>query len=128
MRKNVYLLVVLILIFLLGIFAYFVFAKTPVSNKTLLQAHPTAIVSKVLKTEKVSYAGKTGKDALTLLKEKAAVEQDKSGMVVSINHQKADGKKKEYWAFYVNGKLAEVGAGDYQTKDTDRIEWKIDSF
>lgn len=76
----------------------------------------------------ISYQGIEGKDALTLLKEKATVEQDKSGMVAAINSIKADPATKEYWAFYVNGKLAPIGPSDYKTKDGDRIEWKIEQY
>ncbi|MBI2034714.1 MAG: DUF4430 domain-containing protein [Candidatus Levybacteria bacterium] len=78
--------------------------------------------------ETFSYAGKNGADALTLLKEKAAVEQDASGLVISINNRKADSGNREYWAFYVNGALAPVGPADYKTKDTDKIEWKIETY
>lgn len=81
-----------------------------------------------IKQETFSYAGKDSADAFTLLKEKAPVEQDKSGLVVSINNRKADGGKHEYWAFYVNGKLAPVGPADYVTKDADKIEWKIETY
>lgn len=75
-----------------------------------------------------SYGGQNGKDALVLLKEKTKVEQDNSGLVVSIKSRKADVAKKEYWAFYVNGRLSSVGPAEYQTKDGDKILWKIEKF
>ncbi len=75
-----------------------------------------------------SYPGVTGKDALTLLKEKAAVEQDTSGLVTSINMRKADSAGHEYWAFYVNGKMAAVGPASYVTKSTEKIQWKIEKY
>lgn len=75
-----------------------------------------------------SYKGQAEKDALTLLKEKTSVEQEKSGLVSSINSKKAESTKHEYWAFYVNGKMAEVGPSDYKTKDTDIIDWKIETY
>lgn len=75
-----------------------------------------------------SYKGEDGKDALVLLKKHASVEQDKSGLVVSINNRKADSAKHEYWAFYVNKKMAQVGPADYKTKNTDVIEWKIEKY
>ena len=40
----------------------------------------------------------------------------------------AEESKKEYWAFYINGKMANVGAADYQTKEGDKIEWKIEKY
>jgi hypothetical protein len=74
------------------------------------------------------YPGKDGVDALSLLKEQVPIEQDTSGLVVSINHHKADNTKKEYWSFFVNGKMAEVGPADYITKNSDQIEWRIEIY
>ena len=78
--------------------------------------------------ESLSYKGKDGKDALSLLKERATIVQDKSGLVTVINGRKSDNTKREYWAFYVNSKMALVGPLEYRTKDTDVIEWKIETY
>ena len=75
-----------------------------------------------------SYKGEEGKNALEILKQKTSIEQSSSGLVTSINGRKADDGKKEFWAFYVNGKMAEVGPADYQTKAGDLIEWKIQKY
>lgn len=75
-----------------------------------------------------SYKGEEGKDALSILKEKTKVEQSASGLVVLINNRKADDGKKEFWSFFVNGKMAEVGPADYQTKGGELIEWKIQKY
>ena len=75
-----------------------------------------------------SYKGEEGKDALTILKEKTKIEQSSSGLVVSISKRKADDSKHEFWGFYVNGKMAEVGPADYQTKKGDQIEWRIQKY
>jgi hypothetical protein len=45
--------------------------------------------------------------------------------VTSINGVEADGTK-QFWAFYVNDKLAQEGAGTYKTKDSDKIEWRVE--
>ena len=75
-----------------------------------------------------SYKGEAGKSALDILKQKFEVKEDRSGMVASIGEKTADSAKHEYWAFYVNGKLSDVGAGDYKTKNTDLIEWKVEKY
>ncbi len=76
-----------------------------------------------------SYKGQAGEDALSLLKQKAkGVEQNNSGLVVGINGRKVDEKKQEYWAFYLNGNLAQVGPAAYETKNGDTIEWKIEKY
>ena len=80
------------------------------------------------KINKFHYKGKGGVDALTLLKDRAEISLDNSGMVSVINEKKADSSKHEYWAFYVNGKLANVGPAEYSTKDSDLIEWKIEKY
>ena len=75
-----------------------------------------------------SYTGETGKDALTLLSEQTPVETDAAGLVVAVNNRRVDSSKKEFWAFYVNGKMAQSGPADYQTQDGDQIEWKIERY
>ncbi len=79
-------------------------------------------------TDTISYTGRTGVDALTLLEEKGTVEKTSAGFVSAINGRKADEGKREYWSFYVNGKPATVGASEYRTQDTDKIEWKIETY
>lgn len=73
-----------------------------------------------------SYAGQDGKNALELLQADYKVDVTAEGFVNAI-----DGKKpsdRQFWAFYVNCKQAEVGAKDYQTKTSDLVEWKLESF
>lgn len=88
----------------------------------------TKVAATAQATTTFSYPGVAGKDALTLLKEKTTVEQDSSGLVSSINMRKADSTQHEYWAFYVNGKMASVGPASYVTKSSDKIEWKIEKY
>ncbi len=107
----------------------FAFAlSTPHIKNSSPSLSPTAAIHKQVNNDVFIYSGEDGKDALRILQEKTKVEQEKSGLVSSINGRKADPKKKEFWAFYVNGKFAQVGPAEYQTKDTDRIEWKIEHY
>lgn len=76
----------------------------------------------------LSYEGENGKTALQLLEQQGIVEKNSTGMVININNRKADDKKKEYWAFYINGQKAEVGPAEYQTQDSDTIRWKIEHY
>lgn len=48
--------------------------------------------------------------------------------VTAIDGREAMADKREFWAFYVNGKQAEVGAGTYIIKNNDTIEWKIETY
>lgn len=74
----------------------------------------------------LTYHGQEGKNALELLKQHAKVVTKTSSLgeyVVSINGN--DGGGKKYWSYYINGQLAQVGAGAYITHSTDVIKWKL---
>lgn len=112
----------IIIVILAGIFAFHFSSavkQTPVGNQ------PTA-ASQTTKNVTITYKGENGVDALTLLKKQATVRQDNSGLVVSINGVKPGGH--EYWAFYINNKLAPVGPAEYKTKNGDLITWKIEKY
>ncbi len=89
-------------------------------------AHITTV--SVQKSNTFSYKGEDGKSALAILQETASVTFASSGLVIAINGRKADDTRHEYWAFYINGKMADVGPKDYQTKSTDTIEWRIATY
>lgn len=74
----------------------------------------------------VSYTGQEGKNALELLQSGHQVDVTTEGFVNAIDATKPG--DRQFWAFYVNCKQAEVGAKDYQTKTSDVIYWKLESF
>lgn len=76
----------------------------------------------------VSYGGQEGKTALELLKQHASViTKDSSyGPYVDSVNGVAGGTNGKYWAFYVNGTRASVGADAYVTHATDKIVWKFE--
>lgn len=81
----------------------------------------------------LAYEGKEGVSALALLRAATndhfkAKGSGKNAFVTSIDGVTADNSKHQYWAFYVNGKLAQVGAGAYVTKDGDEIKWKLETY
>jgi hypothetical protein len=122
MAKKVKILIILVALL---VFGYFVLNARPVEQKKVTPSQTKTVAQN---SNYFSYKGEEGKDALTLLKLHTAIEQNKSGLVTAINHQAADDKKREFWAFYVNGKMAEVGPASYKTKDADMIEWKIEKY
>lgn len=81
-----------------------------------------------LQQNTVTYKGIEGEDALAVLQKQVKVVQDDTGLVISINGRKAEKTKREYWAFYINGKMAQVGPKDYITKNGDTIVWKIETY
>lgn len=75
----------------------------------------------------VSYTGKAGVTAAALLTQNShTMGKDASGLINAIDSVKPG--DRQYWAFYVNCQLAQVGAEQYTTKDGDIIHWKLDSF
>ena len=56
--------------------------------------------------------------------------QDSSlgAFIEEINGVKNDASNNIYWMFYVNDKIAEVGASQYILLDNDIIEWKYEDM
>jgi len=96
----------------------------------LVANSPSHKVATVTNTQhqltQLSYHGQRGTDALQLLKQHARVQTKHysfGDMVVAINGVQGNGPK--YWTFYINGHEASVGAGAYESKDTDTLSWKL---
>lgn len=88
--------------------------------------NPSKSIDKLEQKCEISYHGVDGKNALELLKSAHQVETQSFSfgeMVQSIDGVKSPAT--DFWAFYVNGKLSDVGAGDYQTKNGDALSWKL---
>ena len=81
-------------------------------------------------TASISYRGIEGRTALELLKTKYNVEtQEFTGLgefVTAIDGVASN--SSNFWAFYINGEQAQVGAGSYITKSTDLIEWRLEEI
>ena len=76
----------------------------------------------------ISYQGMDGRNALDLLKVFHRVDTKDTSfgpMVVGIDGLEPD--SSHYWAFYINGKMADVGAAQYITKNGDTLEWRLES-
>lgn len=87
--------------------------------------------SSTQRTDYVSYTAQKDTTALAQLKRVASGVITKSSSfgeyVQSIGTLKGgDGGK--YWSFYVNGKMASVGAGSYVAKGGEKIEWKFEKI
>ncbi len=131
-KKSFYKIFILVLV-ILAIFAgYFFYQTRLLSTKKSIAQQTLTVYLKIfgqkdfIKQEIIS-----GKTALDLTKEKTNIKAKGEGVnayVTEINGQEALNSKKEYWAFFVNGKMAEIGAGSYQLKEGDKIEWKIEKY
>lgn len=78
------------------------------------------------------YKGRNNKTVLDLL-----IESDKSAkytghgeraFVTTVCSREADAEEREFWASYVDNKLAQKGAGALETNDSMLIEWKLEKY
>ncbi len=126
-NKKILSLSVFLVVILFG-----VYLLKPQKQVTPPQDKPSSIITvsptQNLLSDKFEYQGQEGVDALTLLKQKTTVDQDSSGMVISISDRQADNNQREFWSFYINGEPAQVGAASYITKNNDIISWKIEKY
>lgn len=79
----------------------------------------------------LSYEGREGATALDLLLEAdpsaQVTDEGENAFVTAIDGVAAD-PDSEFWALYVNGEMATVGAGSLETTDGDEITWKLETF
>jgi len=123
--------IALLTIFFIFSAFYFGFRKfnRPYLNKVIKEKIVT--VSLKIENQELGKINTTKINALELLKEKAKVITKGEGVnayVISINGKETKSENKEFWAFYINGKQAEVGVGSYELKNGDKIEWKIEKY
>lgn len=62
---------------------------------------------------------------MTAMKKAWKVKETK-GFVTSIHGHSQNAKKKIYWMYYVNGKLASVGASQYKLHNKDHVTWILE--
>jgi len=76
------------------------------------------------------YTYSEGQTALEVLKSTHKITTQKFGdigeFVENIDGVKPDAK--HFWAFYVNGKSSNIGAGSYKLKNSDTVEWKLEEI
>lgn len=120
MNKKIFLALIIIVIFALSTIGV---NSLQSLSSSKVPPHATPFVKPVTT---LRYKGEKGKNALILLKEHATIQQDHSGLVVSIDGNKPTGHN--YWEFYVNGKSASVGPANYVTKNSDVIMWKVEKY
>ena len=124
----------LILVFFV-IFKYgFPPTNKPIKSTDIKQTNRISVVQQFNGNDTVipmQYEVGAGTTALDLLKQSTKVTtkgEGENAFVVEINGRKADDAKKEFWSFYINGKMSAVGAGGYLLKNGDKIEWKIENY
>lgn len=127
--KKKFIIIVLVAVIAAG-FVYSIIGRSLIINKA--SATKSVPVELTIQNGKPVESNVTeGTTALEHLKKQAKVITKGEGanaFVVSINGIMALESKNEFWSFYVNGKMAEVGAGSYKLKKDDKIKWKLETF
>ena len=113
-------------LFIIVFLAMIFFSGEKASTTNTSTKTPPVSSTKVEKT--FSYDGEDGKSAYEILTNKTTIKLDKSGLITSINNISANNDKKEFWAFYVNDKMAMVGPKELMTKNSDKIVWKLENY
>ena len=115
----------IIIVIILAVVGIFLYSSQDSDEKTSENPVPAQIQS-----DEISYAGVDGKTALELLKSardaKTSSFDNMGEFVISIDGKVADGS--HFWALYINGEMAQVGAGEYQTKNGETITWKLEEI
>lgn len=77
----------------------------------------------------IQFQGENGKTVLELLAKDHQVQTVKSDFGTFINSiDSLENSDNSFWFYYVNGKMGEVAADKYQTKDVDQIEWRYETL
>ena len=132
--KKIFLIVFLLSVSF-AIYKYgFLKSNNPDSSKSIQTTNKIKVKQKIGNDKTTFYQLyeiEGNQTALDLLKQSSSVVTKggrENAYVIEINGRKADDSKKEFWSFYVNGKMSLVGAGSYLLKNGDKIEWKIETY
>lgn len=136
MDKKSKIIIAIIVTVLVALGAGGAYFATQLSNKSQNQTNQNepqqqTETKKEVGSTTVAYDGEEGRTALEILKGIKPVETKAytgiGEMVVGIDGVKPE-DSSEFWAFYVNGKQAQVGADQYVTKKGEKIEWKLEKI
>jgi len=101
-----------------------------VTQSTLENPGPTDIVVGNEDGTQVNYVGVAGESALDTLRGHFDIKTnsfDFGEFVTAINDVEAtDGEN--FWALYINGQQASVGADSYIAEEGDAIEWRLEDI
>lgn len=122
----------LIAILLIG-----VVLATGISSYIITQTKPQAEASQTTRQtsqpatpDKITFTAKKGETVLAQLKTVAKVTTKDSsyGLYVDGINGLNGGRDGKYWSYYIDGKLASVGAASYVSKGGEKIEWKLEKI
>lgn len=120
----------ILLVFLVaGVFLFFQ-KRTPVKN-SVGTVKQSILVFDIQKPRYETFQVAPKETALQLLQRTATITvsgEKENAFVQGISGRTARAEKREFWAFYINGKQSLVGAGSYYVQLGDTILWKIEKY
>jgi hypothetical protein len=125
--KRIVITIIIALLTLLTLATALVLQKT--DHNSPPQKASTTTAKPKQKANIVTFTALAGKTVLEQLKTHAQnveVKDSQFGPYVDAVNGVRGGTGGKYWAFYVNGQMASVGANDYVTKAGDKIEWRFE--
>lgn len=98
------------------------------TNKTALQQPATPAVHQVKADSIVQFTAQPNMSALEQLQQKAniVIKDSQHGKYVDSIDGIKGGTDGKYWTFYVDGQMANIGAGEYLTKGGENIVWRFE--
>lgn len=118
----------LVLVFAVAVGASTIVFNQQQKNEPVAQ-QPVAQVETPERTRtEITYTAKAGITSLQQLQDEAdniVVKETEFGRYVDAIEGHAGNTDGKYWSFYIDGKLAEVGADAYIQKGGEKIEWKF---
>jgi len=95
--------------------------KTATAEKQQMAAVQTATT--------IRFTGVAGKTVLEQLKQTAedvTVKDSSYGPYVEAINGLRGGEDNKYWTYYVDGQMANIGAGEYRTTGGEEVVWKFE--
>lgn len=86
------------------------------------------IYDKVNDKEILTEDAEISKDGLEKYLEEKHQAKFENGMMTELAGISQDKDKNQYWMYYVNDQMAEVGIGDYEVKEGDKIEFRFEQM
>jgi hypothetical protein len=129
MKRSKIQLIIAVIIFVVGVSALSVYIdQTTRSASNQTQTMKESAKKPIAGRTEITYQARPGITSLAQLKEEASdviTTKSKYGELVESIEGHKGGTDGKYWSFYVNGEMAQVGAGDYIQQKGDLITWKF---
>ena len=128
--KKIIIILFLIIIAVIGSYYYFGIKSTTFKQE-VKGIQSLVVYQQIVPGNEIKYTLPSPQTALQLLSKTNTIKTKGAGndaYITSIDGREAAAKNKEFWAFYINGKQSQVGAGSYIIQNEDSLLWKIEKY